>query len=229
MPHQAPAELRVRPQQREFWRVLNASAGTYFNLQVLYRHGPYDFIPEHFQVIALDGAPIGGNTATPPAPRTDLLIPPGGRAEFIVTTPPVGMPGRFVTRWYATGPDGLAHPERIIANIISSENSPAAASTIPGIPVQDSPKAIPAGAIPPVRHRRLYFSEDRQDRVDPKKPAKYFITVEGQTESLRHEFQNAGYRRATRDSGRLGNRKPRARVTRSTFTKCIFRFWSGME
>ena len=39
-----------------------------------------------------------------------------------------------------------------------------------------------AGSLPaPVRKRKLYFSEDRQDLKDPTKPALYFITVEGKT------------------------------------------------
>jgi FtsP/CotA-like multicopper oxidase with cupredoxin domain len=180
-----PAVLRVRPAEREFWRVLNASADTYFDLQVLYRRGQYDYVPETLKLVAMDGVPIRPASSSPGfSPlRKSVLIPPGGRGEFIVTTPPAGMPGRFVTRYYDTGPDGLVHPERILANIVSREDSPAA-PLLPGVrrraPVANPPSNIPS----PLRQRKLYFSEERDDLKDPKKPARYFLTVEGQTPKL---------------------------------------------
>jgi FtsP/CotA-like multicopper oxidase with cupredoxin domain len=175
--HMEPAVLRVRPAQREFWRVLNASADTYFDLQLLYRRGQYDFLPEPMKLIALDGVPIVENGFE--TLRQLVLLPPGARAEFIVTTPPAGIPGRFVTRYHDTGPEGLLHPERILANIVSSDDSPAAPSTVPDLKRQAATTRTASADPSPVRRRRLYFSEERDDLKDPNGTARYFITVEG--------------------------------------------------
>lgn len=172
-----PAEMAVRPGEREFWRVLNASADTYFDLQV--RYGPIiqdvnD--PQPLELIAIDGAAVGGAVSK----ASHILIAPGGRAEFIATTPPLGVFAQLVSLKYDTGPDGEASPYRVIANIRSRKDAPDAGSTMPA---SSSPPRAFAGleAISPARQRKLYFSEDRQDLKDPTKPAFYFITVEGET------------------------------------------------
>src|SRR5450432_3444437 len=56
-----PAVLLVRPQQREFWRVLNASADTFFNLQLLDWPNPDTQVAQPIQVIAIDGVPVGAD------------------------------------------------------------------------------------------------------------------------------------------------------------------------
>jgi len=58
-----PAVLLVRPQQREFWRVLNASADTFFNLQLLDWPNPDTQVAQPIQVIAIDGVPVGADFA----------------------------------------------------------------------------------------------------------------------------------------------------------------------
>jgi FtsP/CotA-like multicopper oxidase with cupredoxin domain len=133
-------------------------------------------VPQNLHLIALDGFPIPDAAVTAPVIRT--LIPPGGRAEFIVTTPPAGAFAQLVTRAYDTGKDGARNPGRVIANIVSSATAaqaPLIASA--GDAAAISPKPLP----PPTRRRKLYFSENRQDLKDPAKPAQYFVTVEGKT------------------------------------------------
>lgn len=170
-----PAALNVRPAQREFWRVLNASADTYFDVQV--RFGPTIqdvHTPQPLDLAALDGVPVGADASG--TARTHILLSPGARAEFIVSTPPAGTFAQLVTLSYDTGPDGAASPYRVIANINASIGAP----LIPVMPAASPSSArhfTGLSATKPVQTRRLYFSET----LDPKDPkaAKYFITEEG--------------------------------------------------
>jgi FtsP/CotA-like multicopper oxidase with cupredoxin domain len=172
-----PAEMAVRPDQREFWRVLNASADTYFDLQVRYGPTIQDVIdPQPLVLVAIDGAAV----ARAGSVTSHLLLAPGGRAEFIVSTPPLGVFAQLVSLKYDTGPDGEASPYRVIANIRAAANAPLAGSVMPSSSA--TPQAFTGlESKTPARRRKLYFSEDRQDLKDPTKPAKYFITVDGET------------------------------------------------
>jgi FtsP/CotA-like multicopper oxidase with cupredoxin domain len=188
-----PAEIQVKPLQREFWRVLNASADTYFDLQI--RHGPIiqDINnPQVIQLIALDGAAIGsenGSRTNLSSTRTNILLPPGGRAEFIATMPPLGTFAQVVTLPYDTGQGGDVTPYRVIANIRSVVDAPVAATTMPAAsgPAQ---RFRGLEKLTPERQRRLYFSEERPDLLDPAQKAQYFITVDGETpRAFRMDFR----------------------------------------
>ncbi len=54
-----PAVMLVRPQQAEFWRVLNASADTFFDLQLLYWPNPDRQVAQPMRIVAIDGVPVG--------------------------------------------------------------------------------------------------------------------------------------------------------------------------
>ncbi len=177
-PENAPAAMVAKPNQREFWRILNAAADTYFDLQVL--TGPSlreAHVPLRLELVAIDGAPAGGD---PVAGRTDILLPPGARAELILTTPPEGVFARLVTLRYDTGPDGETTPSRVIANLFSSSSAPAPASTMPDQETPRPQQFLGLLDIAPVRERKLYFSEKRRDPNNPNSPLTYFITVEGE-------------------------------------------------
>ena len=172
-----PAAVSAPPSQREFWRVLNAAADTYFDLQV--RYGPViqDIQdPQPLDLVALDGVPVGMDEAA--ARRTHILLAPGARAEFLVSTPPLGTFAQLVTLSYNTGPDGAATPYRVIANInvLSGAQS---APLMPAAPNTAVRHFTGLAAAKPVRARRLYFSET-VDLKDPK-ATKYFIAAEGAT------------------------------------------------
>ncbi len=176
-PLNRPAAMVAKPNQREFWRVLNAAADTYFDLQV--RTGPSlrDVrSPLHLELVAIDGSPAGGD---PISGRTDILLAPGSRAEFILTTPEEGVFAQLVTLRYDTGPDGEATPARVIANLFSSRQAPAAASRMPELGQMQPRQFVGLADTPPLRERKLYFSETRQNPDDPKSPLTYFITVDG--------------------------------------------------
>jgi FtsP/CotA-like multicopper oxidase with cupredoxin domain len=179
-PDYQPALIQIGPGERELWRVLNASAITYADLEVL-----YDGSPQSLGVVALDGVPIGGNGAGEHGilRRSHILLPPAGRVEFIVKGPPLGAHASLMTRGVDTGPAGENDPSRPLATIVAAVDAPAPQSKLAAAPVplgqQKSPAALQDVA--PIRVRKLYFSEKPQNPADPKSPTVFFITVEGQT------------------------------------------------
>jgi FtsP/CotA-like multicopper oxidase with cupredoxin domain len=177
-----PAVMRVEPDRREFWRVLNASADTYFDLQVITVENGQR-VSQRLELIAMDGAATGERSDA--TPRTSILLSPGARAEFVLTTAHAGAFSQLVSRAYDTGPDGTANRQIVIANIISGKHAPEANLPNAGASTPKPDKSFAGLANSrPVRVRKLYFSEDREDLRTPGKPAKYFITVEGKTPSL---------------------------------------------
>ena len=123
-PEYSVPTIHTRPLTREFWRVLNASADTYVNLGVLFNgewsgkglvaaHGSW----QPLDLVALDGVPIervaidrmaisgkSNKSAGKALPKTEILIPPGGRAEFILQTPAEGTQAELITVGADTNP-----------------------------------------------------------------------------------------------------------------------------
>jgi hypothetical protein len=83
----------MQPVERQLWRVLNASAITYLNLALLFGR-----TPQQLGIVAIDGAPIRQGGASPLQWVDHIGVPPGARVEFIVKSPPLGVPALFVTR-----------------------------------------------------------------------------------------------------------------------------------
>jgi FtsP/CotA-like multicopper oxidase with cupredoxin domain len=178
-PDYPPAAIQMKPQQRQFWRVLNASAITYLNLAVLYKHAP-----QKLGIVALDGAPLNSNGVTGDfiSWQDHLGVPPGGRVEFIVTGPPAGVPGLLVTRTVDTGVGGENDPNRMIATITASDDAPEPKSKLASSPAPLPAPARPwLGNVAPVRIRKLYFSEKLEDPNNPNSATTFYLTVEGHT------------------------------------------------
>ena len=176
-PNYERAVIRIKPGERQLWRVLNASAITYLNLQML-----FDNAPQGFGVVALDGVPINWNGLGHGIVwQTHLGLPPGGRAEFMVTGPPEGVKAELLTRSVNTGAGGENDPVRALAAIVASKDAPDLRSKIPAAaePLVRS-NADWLGKVPPAHERRLYFSESLQDPKDPNSPTTFYVTVEGQ-------------------------------------------------
>ena len=111
-PDYPPGVIPMRPGERQLWRVLNASAITYLNLEVLFQRSP-----QQLGLVAMDGVPIDQNGAGEPVSlQTHLGVPPGARVEFIVQGPPAGETGLLVTRTVDTGPGGENDPNRALAS-----------------------------------------------------------------------------------------------------------------
>jgi FtsP/CotA-like multicopper oxidase with cupredoxin domain len=178
-PNYPPAVIAMKPSERQLWRVLNASAITYLNLQLL-----FDSAPQPMEVVALDGAPLGenGNPRNATQRVSHTVVPPGGRVEFVVNGPRIGVHAALVTRGVDTGPAGENDPLRALLNIIAAADAPEPRSALAANPApMASPDSVWLGAATPIRERKLYFSEKAENPKDPNSPTIFYITVEGQT------------------------------------------------
>ena len=111
-------QIRIAPGERQFWRLVNASADRYLDLQL---EG------QTFEIVAMDGMPIAQHDPDHPTRSADhVLLPPAGRVEAIVTGPAAGTPRRLLSRCVDTGPAGDPNPAIVLADIVPR---PAAQST----------------------------------------------------------------------------------------------------
>jgi FtsP/CotA-like multicopper oxidase with cupredoxin domain len=174
-PDNVPSIIQTTVGEKEFWRVTNAAADTIADLQVV-----YDGKAQKLQVAAFDGVPTGsqdGKRQGTIVAQTDILIPPGGRAEFIVTAPPKKVKSAtLVTNAIDTGHFGDKDPQRTLATI----QNVAAPVTLPRIARRSGPANAQRfenlADLKATTSRLLYFSEDDSGN--------YYITVDGQTEQL---------------------------------------------
>ncbi len=184
-PGYTPAVIQTTPGVQELWRVANTAADTILNLEYL-----VDGTAQALQVVAIDGYPIAaGSSGQSSASETSILMPPGSRAEFVVTTPGVGVQAQLVTQYWNTGPDGDFDPTRTIANVVSQSSAAATnAAVARKLPAKATPAKVTRFAAlssaTPVAQRNLYFSEVLQDPTDPNSPTNFFITEQGQTPAL---------------------------------------------
>jgi FtsP/CotA-like multicopper oxidase with cupredoxin domain len=187
-PGYAPAVIQTNPGQQELWRVVNSAADTIMDLQYI-----VNGTPQAIQVVAIDGYPIAsGSSGQQSVSETSILMPPGSRAEFVVTTPNVGDQAQLTTQYWNTGPDGDFDPTRTLATIVSQNGVEGSAS-----PVASAVKRLPAKAVAtkvtrfaalasatPVAQRNLYFSEVLQDPTNPAGPTNFYITEQGKQPAL---------------------------------------------
>jgi FtsP/CotA-like multicopper oxidase with cupredoxin domain len=178
-PDYAPAVIRMRPGERQLWRVLNASAVTYLNLALLSQHRP-----QQLGIVAIDGVPMNAPQGrSPPITWANHIgVPPGARVEFVMNGPPAGVPALFVTRTVDTGQGGENDPNRALASIVASADAPEPQSRLPTDSKSLPPPTLPwLGDVQPVRVRRLYFSEKLSDPNNPNSATEFYLTVDGQT------------------------------------------------
>ena len=166
-PATAAPSIVINPSEKQFWRVLNATGEIFLTLQVQINNQP-----EPLQLISMDAVPL----------KTDrmvktILIPPAGRAEFIMQGPPAGALGTFVTLGEYTGIDGDPNNPQLIANLVNSSSSAERHSVIhPSVGKLGPQRFSDLAAQAPRTIRKLYFSEDLSDQNNPL----FFITVAGQ-------------------------------------------------
>jgi hypothetical protein len=80
----------MRSGDKEFWRVVNASADSLLDLQIV-----FDGVPQVVKIVGLDGVPVNSqdgqvsneSSTSKLLDSTHVLIPTAGRAEFIVSAP----------------------------------------------------------------------------------------------------------------------------------------------
>ena len=113
--------IEIAPGERQFWRLVNASADRYVDLQL---EG------QQFEIIAMDGMPIAQHDAEHRTRRAEhVSLPPAGRLEAIVTGPSAASPRRLISRCVDTGPDGDPNPAMVLADIVSKPAPRAAHNT----------------------------------------------------------------------------------------------------
>ena len=175
-PGYPPATVQTGQSQKEFWRVVNSASFTTFNLQYLIGNAA-----QQLELVAIDGVPVGGVANPRPLSQTNITLPPGSRAEFVLTTPNAGDQAQLVTAAVDSGPDGISNPARPIANIVSQSASKKSKHVGPLAKARLQKSARFAGLrnATPDTERLLYFSEDLHPPPDA--PPAYFITVDGQT------------------------------------------------
>ncbi len=183
-PNFTPVVVPMKPLEKQFWRVVNASADTILDIQL-----QYDGTPQPLQVVALDGVPVNSQDGTARGKlltETDILLAPAARAEFIVTGPATTVQNAtLLTLNIDTGPDGDNDPQRPIAAIQAGAFAPepsqtvSAATEIPG-----RQRFAGLATAQATARRTLYFSEVLSDPSDPNSPTNFFITVDGQTPTL---------------------------------------------
>ena len=177
-PEYRPAVITAKPSEHQLWRVLNASAITYLDLQVL-----VNGTPQLLGVVSLDGIPINENGLAENRTiwESHVALPPAGRVEFIFKGVPEGAQANFVTRGVDTGPAGENDPSRPLATILSSGHAPEPRSRLAASPAPlPAPTTVWLSQLRPVRVRKLYFSEQPLDPANPGGPSAFFITVDRQ-------------------------------------------------
>jgi len=173
-PAYTPAIIQTSAGIQEFWRVTNASASTIADLEV-----KYDGKAQPLQIVALDGVPTGsqdGKRQGTIVTEKDILLPPGGRAEFIVTMPSADVQKAvLLTKDIETGHYGDRDPQRTLATIETG----AAPAALPRMPKSSGPvhkqRFEDLADAKATAQRLLYFSEVGGN---------YFITVDGATPVL---------------------------------------------
>jgi FtsP/CotA-like multicopper oxidase with cupredoxin domain len=143
------ATLGIRPGERQLWRILNASGHRHFDLEVP---------GVQMQLVARDGVPLGSYPgARPIEQRRHLVIPPGGRAEFVITGPQ--RPQMLYSLCYDTGPGGDENPGAILGELDDDGGAgPAGRVAAPiGLAAHQPYRAAPPR---PSVARTVRFSED---------------------------------------------------------------------
>jgi FtsP/CotA-like multicopper oxidase with cupredoxin domain len=181
-PEYKPAVIRVKPAEKQLWRVLNASAITYLDLEFKANN-----TAQMMGVVSMDGNPINENglSGNRILWESHILLPPAGRVEFVLKGIPEGTAASVVTRVVDTGPAGENDPTRTLATIVAAKNAPETRARLPASPTpRPKPASVWLGDVAPARTRTLYFSEAPRDPADPNSLTDFYITVDGQAPKL---------------------------------------------
>lgn len=168
-----PAQFHMENNETQFWRVVNSTADSILDLQVV-----YDGVPQTFQVVAEDGVPVNSQDGTQPGhliSANDYRLAVAGRVEILVKAPSSRVQvAQLVTNNINTGPQGDCDPTRAIFNIsLTGTSDPAPASaddnvgTFSGL-VTTQTKFGGLSSMPVSTTRTFQFSEVQ--------PTQFFIT-----------------------------------------------------
>ena len=179
-PEYKPATLRMKPLEKQFWRIVNSCSATFVVLRL-----HYDFDLQQMIGVGRDNIPFGTNQyAEVHYGLTEWQIPAGSRIEIIVTAPPLGVKhARLVMHAMNNGLGGLSDPERTVLRIFPDVNAPPAPYTMPmSSGKQTAVQRVPSdlALMTPITTRELDFWESPIDPNDPSKGSIYGLTPRGQ-------------------------------------------------
>jgi suppressor of ftsI len=104
--------IPIAPGERQFFRLINATGHRTLNLAI--DGGTLD-------LVALDGYALDTYPGNPPTQRVkSIIVPPAGRAEFVVTGPSSGT-AKFRTLCFDTGPNGDPDPPLVLGTLVASK------------------------------------------------------------------------------------------------------------
>jgi suppressor of ftsI len=103
-------DITIARGERQFFRVVNATGHKTLRLNIQ---------GESVEVVAIDGYALDTYPGTPPTmTESDVVIPPAGRAEFVVKGPASGH-AQLRTLCYNTGPNGDPDPYLYLAHLVA--------------------------------------------------------------------------------------------------------------
>ena len=200
-PDYEPAIIKIKPLQRELWRVLNASADTFVDVHLL-TNGRW----QNLGLVSVDGVPLryeqNESKASADGDSTEwvpnVLIPPGGRAEFLYDSPAEGgwtqllaagvdtvpvqdedTPGFVALPGFTPADDDDYTPPRWMVKITARADAPLPASVLPKTVSSVRALLAPLASVYPTRTRKLYFSEKVMDAKNPRGSTVFYLTEEG--------------------------------------------------
>ena len=108
--------IGINPGERQFWRIVNASADQYIDLQL---------DKQKLEIIALDGMPLAYHDPKHPTKIVEhALVPPAGRLEAIVTGPDASAHASLRTLCVDTGTAGDPNPAMVLADLHAGTPAP---------------------------------------------------------------------------------------------------------
>jgi suppressor of ftsI len=137
------------PGESQLFRVINASGHKTLKLAVE---------NEQLQLVATDGVALGTYPGTGPTETLPfVIVPPAGRAEFVVPAPASGS-AKFRTQCYYSGPGGDPDPEILLGTLQTTGKALRGSvrhAALMGAPVPPQSDPLP----PPVTTRTITLSE----------------------------------------------------------------------
>lgn len=143
------ATIGIQPGEKQLWRILNASGHRHFDIT----------IPgAQMQLVAQDGVPLADYAGAAPTQTVgDVVIPPAGRAEIVVTGPATPQP--LVSMCYNSGPAGDANPQVVLGQLVNDNGTAATAHVAAplGLRMKQAYRVPPPA---PVAQRTIALEED---------------------------------------------------------------------
>lgn len=173
----ARATLGIDPGERQLFRVVNATAGRYYDLRV---------DGEDLQLVAIDGTPLDTAPGSPAVRSVaHYVLAPAARAEFVVTG--LNRPTTLRSDCYTSGDAGDRDPAVTLAALRPDGHAPIGSDVDPwsgGVrPLATDSSALPA----PVADRHVdltenadgfYINEHRYGMGDPPSMTAHTGTIE---------------------------------------------------